>query len=552
MKKKLFFPALLILFSAFLAAQEFNSVPLDHAAYDIIETGVIYGVCSLPSSVKPWSEQTVKELLWEMLNDPGQILTSREIETVGNILESFERKTGFDPYRGRYRREEYGSAFEAGYGWESVFSVEAPGAAFSSVNFAKIYLGGEWEDFSSWNLTVFGGFLRIGREERGGPDLPAYAVPTAFPHSRGKQWDGRVIPLKNPGVYSALPDDISLAGGFHAEINGVFWEDRLKLRLGRIRRDWGRQMGTSLFMNLRARPFTALEAFVSPLPWLDVSFLGGALERYREDGSMPAAGPFTNLLSLARLELNTWKYLSFAAGGGGILLKQTNGFFFTDMELRVPGMFTIWGALFVDRLDASSGNFLSRNGTAFAYQAGMKTVIRWLPLATFIIRYTKVEPYCYTFSYDENNGARMPSASAYVSGGESLGYYIPPNSDELFVGMESRLAPGLKAFIRFQMIRHGADYGEGAVPGSSLNDKKITNSDSAKKFYSDGVYKRDNVIKAGGEISVKIQKIPCTFFAETGLVNTVFRTNDDTETGNYDAYKSGNRFIFSAGFRLFK
>jgi hypothetical protein len=525
-----FFSLLLIFFPAFLSAQEFNSVPLGHPAYDIIETGAMYGACSLPPSAKPWSERMVKELLWEILNDPSQRLTSGEIETAGEFLESFNRKTGFDSYAGRYSTEGDNS-FEAGFGWGSDFSVEAPGGAISTVNFAKIYSGGDWGDSFSWNVTAFGGFLYIGRTE--------YSVPPAFPYSLSRQWDGGVVSLKNPGDYSAWPDDFSMAGGFQAEVNGVFWEDRIKLRAGRIRRDWGRQTA-SLFLN--ARPFAALEGTVSPLPWLDIFFLGGALERYSEDGPGPD-GPFSNILSLARVELNPGRYFSFGAGGAVVALGHVDAVFFTDIELRLPGLFTLWGGLFVDQLDLTMDSPFSRNGNSYAFQAGLKTLVRWLPLATFTMHYTKVEPYCY---------------GAYVSGGESLGYYLPPNSDELFLGLETRLSPGLKVFIRFQMIRHGADYGYGAVDGSSLQDE-LADPYSAKFFLMDGVYQRDNVIKAGGEITVRSWAIPCSFFIETGWVSTRFSRNGNAGKGNEadyeifedEVYKPGGRFIFSAGFRLF-
>jgi hypothetical protein len=75
----------------------------------------------------------------------------------------------------------------------------------------------------------------------------------------------------------------------------------------------------------------------------------------------------------------------------------------------------------------------------------------------------------------------------------------------------------------------------------------------------DGVYQWDNVIKAGGEITVRSWAIPCTFFVETGWVSTRFSRNGSAGSGNEadyeyfedDIYKPGGRFIFSVGFRLF-
>jgi hypothetical protein len=265
--KKNIFPVLLLFIPALLPAQEFNSVPLSHAAYELIETASMFGICDLPPSAKPWSEQTVKDLLRQIANDPYQILTAKEIETAGYVLKSFDRNSGLDLKRGKFRSEGENLTFETGLGWESDFSVEAPGGSISTVNFAKIFTAGDFGKFFSWNVAAQGGFIYIEQEERQRQDRPVYFVPSAFPYSQDKQWDGGAISLSDHGAYPAHPGDPALAGGFQAEINGVFFDNMLQLRLGRVRRDWGRQMGTSLFMNARARPFFALEGTVAPLSW---------------------------------------------------------------------------------------------------------------------------------------------------------------------------------------------------------------------------------------------------------------------------------------------
>lgn len=148
--------------------------------------------------------------------------------------------------------------------------------------------------------------------------------------------------------------------------------------------------------------------------------------------------------------------------------------------------------------------------------------------------------------------------SAFVSGGESLGYYLPPNSDEFLLRLESILLPDLKAFIQFQMIRHGVDYGESLMDGSSLTGK-LNNPQSPKRFLEDGVYRWNSVIKLGGSFKFMAGIIPLSIYAEAGYVSTNFTINGNTGIGNEpDAdlfnssiYRSGNSFIFSVGFRLF-
>ena len=534
-------PVLLAL-SMGLAAQEHNSVPLGHAAYDIIEMGVMRGIISPPPSARPWSLSVVREKLWEMINDPEQILWEKETDTVARVLESLGRKAGFDPQGGRYRAEGDSFTLEAGIGWESDFSVEAPSGLVASANTAKVYAGGDIVDSASWNVTLLGEFLYFGRDGHG--------VSPFCPYSYSKQWDGGVLSLRNGGGYSGWPVDPSLAGGFLAELNGVFFDDQLQLRLGRIRRDWGPALnGTSLSINSHARPFAAFEGTYSPLSWLGISFLNGGLEYFRENDLEPDKGPFVNMISAVQVEFNPVRYVHFSIGGSGVWFKDINMVAFSSLELRVPSLLKIWGSLFVDQLGSFPDDFSSMSSNSYAWQAGLKTVIHWLPLAAFTLRYTKVEPYCYT--------GGDPS-SAYASGGESLGYYMPPNSDELLVRMESRLLPEVQAYIQFQMMRHGAEYGDLAVPGSSLRDTLI-DTRSTKFFLKDGVYRWDNVIKLGGSFDLKLGPVPFNIFAEAGFVLTSFTSNGDAGIGNEGEYKSINNelyrardgFVFSVGFRLF-
>ena len=503
------FLLLLLILAVRSGAQEYNSVPLDHDAYDIIAMGVMQGIILSPPAAKPWPLFMVKEKLWEMIDDPAQILSSDESEVVSRVIDSFDRKTGFQPEDGRYRTEGANATFEIGLNWASNFSIKTPDASSASMNVLNLYSGGDIADFASWNI--------------------------------------------NPKAYAVWPDDPALSYGLEGELNGAFFDQHALLRLGRVRRGWGRGSGeNSLFINTHAHPFTALEGTVSPLSWLNISFLGGALERFNENKQWPNNEPFTNMLAAAQVEFNPSIYIHLSMGGGAVLLKQPNTAFFTDLELRLPGLFTLWGSFFTDHLNSSSGNFFSMNGSSYAYQAGIRTVIHWLPLAAFTLSYTRIQPYCYT-------GESNSPDSGFISGGESLGYYLPPNSDELLARFEYMLFTAIKTYVQFQMIRHGVDYGYGAVGGSSLYDTLADNR-SAGHFLKDGVYQWDNIIKLGGSCNLKTGSgahgVPLSIYGEAGLVGTNFIMNDvDNETNNEprsdSIYQPSTYFVFSVGFRVF-
>jgi len=520
-----------------LDAQEYISVPLDNSAYDIIEMGVMRGIITSPPSAKPWSVNVVKKKLWEMMDDPEEVLTSNEMEILELAHESFETKEGTDFL----------------FSWESNFAVQAPDAYISSVNLAKISARGDLSDFISWDITAMGEFLYIERNESG--------VPSMFPYTMSKMWVGGVLSLLNAEAYFAWPDEPSLAAGLQGELSGALFGQLLQFRLGRLRRDWGSgTSGSSLFMNAQASPFIAVEGIISPLQWLDISLLTGVTEYYHNENRWPGQDDsfFINLLSAVQFEFNPLRFIYFNIGGSAVWLNQINLAAFANLELRVPGLLKVWGSFFLDRLDSSPDNFPVTNGNSYAYQAGIKTIVNWLPFGAFTFRYTKVEPYCYTDSYDGYGGRPLPSMSAFVNGGESLGYYTQPNSDEMLFRLESMFLPDLKAHIQFQILRHGADYGYGAVPGSSLTDKLI-NTKSQKFFLEDGVYRWNNVIKLGGSYKFMVGIIPVSVYAEAGFVSTSFTINGAAGQGNaadYHAfsdsvYRAGDGFIFSVGFRLF-
>jgi hypothetical protein len=618
MKKQKIVLIILLISASFLGAQQFNSVPLDHDAYNVIELAVLKGVTAPLPSAKPWPEYTIREKLKEILNSPAGILTSTERAITADILASFERKEGLDLRRGRYHRENtlVGRRFsvETGLNWDSVFNIRAPDAALASVNMGNLYLTGDMGEHFSWNFNARGGFLSIVREELGRrpnppyvdpkygdydgnpnseghtyyydiPDpgtSPVYDIPAYFPYTFTKPWEAAVMPPADLGGYHEWPDEFAFGYEIISEMNASLFENRMNLRFGRMRRDWGPESnGASLFMNSRARPFMAFEGTAVPVNWLRFSFLTGALEYLKGANQWEDADPYQNLFSLAYVELDSGKHFHFDFGSATVwpkrldlgyifpvnsnFLYQNNvGDFdnlalFADLEFRLPGIAKIWGSLYVDEINLSHSPFLHLDRQMYAYQGGVKANIKWLPFASLTLRYTKVEPYCYTHEYTETPWNRVPTDTAYLNNGESLGFYLPPNSDEFLVRLDSMIFAGLKAHIQYQMIRHGVDYGYGRVDGSSLYDKIVKDDNSTKYFLMDGVYQWNNVIKLGGAYSLGNRGIPLAFYAETGLVITRFTINGDAgigEEGDYEpldnaVYRAGTGFIFSIGFRLY-
>ena len=606
----------LILTALAVQAQQFNSVSLDHDSYRIIDLGILRGVISPPAAVRPWSESIIKEKLREMLDNQEDKLSSREIDIVSDALSSFERKSGLDFRKGRFNAEtafaDQRFSIEAGLNLDSNFAVNASYPDIATVTKVGLFLAGDMSSFLSWNFAANAGFLQIDREVLGmRPDPPyvdpvygeydgnpnsdghfyAYDIPNAssskvysypayFPYTFTKPWEAGVFVPDNMAGYTSWPDKFSFFYEMFGELNTSFFDNHLYLRAGRMRRDWGpEENGTSLFMNGMARPFMAFEGTAIPFNWIRFSFLTGTQEYLNKGNQWSNAEPYQNMISMTLLEIDTGRHFHLDFGTSAIYAKRLelgylfpliSDFFyqnnigdfdnmaiFGNLEVRFLSM-KIWLSLFVDEMRPAIGDFLILDRNMYAYQGGIKSRVSWLPFGAFTLRYTKIEPYNYTHEYSQTPWHRVPMDTSYLNNGESLGFYLPPNSDELLIRMEAMPLRELKAHIQYQMIRHGADWGYRRVDGSSNWDKIVKNDNTKKYFLRDGAYEWDHVIKLGGTYTLKTIGIPMSFYAETGVVITRF-TNSDAELGsegNYSSidnavYRAGNHFIFSIGMKIY-
>jgi hypothetical protein len=195
----------------------------------------------------------------------------------------------------------------------------------------------------------------------------------------------------------------------------------------------------------------------------------------------------------------------------------------------------------------------------FAFQAGVSGAIPFLPFASASFSYTKIEPYTYTHTRVINPWNNDPAELSYTNNGASLGYYLPPNSDEIKFRFDVLPAPRTKTHLQYQMIRHGADYGNSAVDGSSLLSELASapfRSGLKKDFLHDGAYEWMHVVKVGGEHTfTQLALLPFTMFAEVGIVFSYF-TNTDGVSREYQIidtveYPKSTSFIINLGIRMF-
>ncbi|MDR3249258.1 MAG: hypothetical protein LBT39_10790, partial [Treponema sp.] len=238
---------------------------------------------------------------------------------------------------------------------------------------------------------------------------------------------------------------------------------------------------------------------------------------------------------------------------------------FLNIKGQYPGLGSIWFSLFWDEaywvLDAYE---LDR--TMLAYQAGASVPLPFPSFASIKISYSKINPYTYTHNrnfvpwYPRENG---PMITSYTNNGVGLGYYLPPNSDELLVSFTAMPAKSLHTAFQYQMIRHGADYGSQAVDGSSLVSEldpsgRGTNPVLKRYFLQDGAYQWMHIIKLSADYT--LAKTPISLFGEAGVVFSYFTDVDGPANSgsaspyhqiDTSQYPQTTGCIFTLGVRIF-
>jgi hypothetical protein len=552
-------------------------------------------------------------------------LTDGEREILENALEEFGRKeAGFDPLNGMYRFDTRGKndvrfSLDLGIAVESLNSAayykEDEEKDIGTDTWGTIIIRGDIGEHFSYNIDFSAGLMKARRVEIGeyytyateidtsdtsivNEKLTAYSRPLAFfPYTYKKGWDGFMFNLGGSMSASGMeywPNNFSIAARMESEMSASIFDDMLLIRFGRVSREWGAMApGSSLVLNSAARPFIGIEANFSPVPWFSYSSITGVLEFEDINRSGDPAETFQNAYSLQQVEINYKNFFHIDFGSAAIWAKRfelgyifplLDNFFYQNyiggfdnvaihlnLKGQYPGLGKIWFSFFLDELEISSmSSAFDLDRHMFAYQAGIQGIIPFLRFTSLTVSYTKIEPYNYTHRrnflpwYDRENG---PMDLAYVNSGASLGYYTPPNSDEIKLRFDTRPASGTLCHLQYQLVRHGADYGKHQVDGSSLyseldpEGRDGSKVSLRKNFLNDGAYQWMHIIKIGAEH--KLKKLPLTFFGEAGAVYSYFTDISDDEYEKYapgfrsrpaalGEYLTSTAFILTLGFKIFK
>ena len=613
--KKTLFCCLLTFSFTFLFAQTHSSVPLESQIYYILEQAEIKGLCAPLSGVRPYTQSVIIRAINEILDTPSP---GRLNDTERGILEQYlvrfsTPKTGLDLQRGSYYNETTFGKDEIPISLDvsATLDVEGSGGFYDLFNDnyfgTEIWLGlsfnGDIGPNVSYKFGGEGGLMRAPRrfidtyntyyegfEDNGeyqNQIIDIYSEPlTHFPYSYRKRWDASVHFFSNLSSFAHWPDQTAGAYNLLSELTASFIDDKLTFRLGRMRREWGStSFGSSLHLNQMARPFLGIEAAFNPFTWFNLSTMTGVMEFDPAHGLKASGMTDQKVYSISMLQFNYKNYLFLDLGEAVVWAKRfelgyispiTNTIFYqnnigdfdnmsamVNIKAQYPGIGNIWVSLFWDEAYWVP-DWYELDRTMLAAQAGLSFSIPFLSFSSIKLSYTMVNPYCYTHNRNFtpwNGENRM--GTAYVNNGVGIGYYLPPNSDEILFRFTTMPVKNITATLQYQMIRHGADFGESAVDGSNLlseldPDGRATNPLLKRYFLHDGAYQWLHIIKLGGEWT--LEKAPLAFYWEIGAVISYFtNTAEPANSGKaypYEIvdtaeYPKSTAFIARIGIRVF-
>ncbi|GMO23915.1 MAG: hypothetical protein Pg6A_10950 [Termitinemataceae bacterium] len=586
--------ALFFAAAVFAQAQTHTSVSLENRVYYILEQAEARGLCKPLSGIKPYSRGAIVSVINEILaSGETKKLGGTEREILEDYLKTFSKpEPGLDWMRGSYYNEttigKTAAIISANIGanLETIFSTGMYNSFkqnyLSGELWLHLFANGDIGTHLSYELSGEGGIFQAPRQYLGkyntyykdfiddvdgefvNREIDVYSEPLSyFPYTYKKRWDGSVYFLQDLSGFSSWPN--TLAGGYNLtqELTASFLENRLIARLGRLPHEWGSaSFGSSLVLNQSARPFFGIEAEFSPFSWFSIASMTGALEYYNMDGIKTSSMHFQNLFSTTMLQFKYKNYLFLDVGEAVIYPKRfelgyispiTNSIFYQNnsgdfdnvsmninLKAQYPGIGNIWFSLFWDEAYWVL-NFYELDRTMIAFQGGAVISLPFLSFTSLKISYTMVNPYCYTHNRNYNPwyGDKNMETS-YTNNGVCLGYYLPPNSDELLLRFKTMPAKNLALNLQYQMIRHGADFGNSAVDGSNLLSEldpegREGSKDVLKRFFlHDGAYQWMHIIKAGAEWSP--ERIPLTFFMEAGTVISYFTDIEQGKANTGKAY----------------
>ena len=505
------FVLVFLAFGTALVAQTHTSVGLENeAVYRLLKSAETRGLIDPLPLAKPYPQSFIADAL-RKISEKAEHLSEREKRILNDQLSRYA-KTADDNLSLKIETAQHTDLLDIG----NVHSINAFGVNVHS-------------DIME-TVSVLGlGYVMLDR-------LNGFAF---APYTYTRVWDSPHWFLIGSGILGDeiynnwVIDGLAMAYKVQHEISASLFDGNLLIRWGRFRRDWSIGDG-SLQLSSSARPFDGVETSIRLGSIGRISSVVGSLGEFRRDGQEQ------KMLSTHILELTPFPWVTFSLWESMIWGKRFELVYLSPLSIYQFGQLgttgdidnalvginvsvhlfphvEFFGSFIEDEITLDRlTELFTYVGNIFAFQAGIRAFIPWIPFGELLVQYTKIEPFAYAHYaqeypfFDSDNLVNIN----YTHNGENLGYPLPPNSDEIKIGLNFFIIEGLSANIGFRNIRHGDnpdaaedDYvirGDIDVPLNYANAIDFGDKD----FLNDGIYER--ITELSLNASYEFTSIPLT------------------------------------------
>lgn len=570
--KKYFSYIMLLLFfgNIFIFSQTHLSIPLNDRVYDLLDYAHIKGLLDQLPTKKPYTRTAALKLIDEILNSTS--LKAKERTLFEKARRSLAPEVSKRPIYsiGKYRGEYQGASVELGGYWTSDFSANLNAPSLSQRHWLDLYAQGDIGPVFSYKYDLGMGLMKLRHN--------AYPINTY-----SKDFDAiQILLTKDDYNYAVRSEKLAAGIRMEPELALSLYKDKILINFSRLRRDWGAGDG-NIILSGTARPFLAADFSLRPLSWLNFYYINGTLE-FLGPGLKTEAEEFQLTYGASSVELLFGKYGFFNLTSSVLYPKRSElGYWhpalfpvlyqfyigdFDNMQLgiaaggTVPKYLRIYASVFTDEVNFLPSDFFHKDRNMYVYQAGIKTVVPFLPFGTAVLQYTKVEPYMYTHPLTDVPWYNKQVDTTYINHGEPLGYKLDPNSDELEVKVSAIPLTYLDVQGTYTMVRHGTTYGADKVDGSSYDDRLnySGNLNNAKKgdlyykdFLRDGTYQW--IHSLGFLVSADLQdalRLPLPFSVRLGYtLSYSYHTDRNIRHVKNADYKDSLENYLNISFRIY-
>ncbi|HOM92047.1 MAG TPA: hypothetical protein PKX66_02600 [Rectinema sp.] len=478
-------------------AQGHLAVELGHPVYAVIETAELRGVVTRLSSVKPYTNQQVAELLAIMMGRM-EAFSPTEQELIRKYAEEFKTGKGLE----QSLWKDSSGVSQAGIRIETTTKLDA-GSVYDLIDgSSSTALKDIWHFNSRWVPYLKGDPLSwFSFKGEAGFTFDKIERDLYLPYEFTKEWDATHIWFGAPRNSDGTLDYPTASYDIREDIAAETDDSSVIVRLSRFRRDWGIGSG-SFSLSDTARPFVGLETVLRPSKYFAISGLVGSLTNWQKsadekstamkfydengDGKFDegkdyyyySAISYQKMLGLQRMELFPFDWLTISATSSVVGAKRFELGYFSpllfsvmyqnqladidnlavqvDGQILVPRIGKFYASFYADEMEITNlSELFTKARNMFALQGGAKIPLPFWSFATLTAQYSKIEPFVYSHYPTWYPDYRMQVDTSYTQDGENLGYYLPPNSDEFLVKLDMMPARDWRLSLKYSFVRHG-------------------------------------------------------------------------------------------------